>query len=411
MARPMTRDAPLPGGLVAALRPLGAPDAVPPAFLPAFLPAYLPAWEALARDAFAPNPFYEPGYAAAAAPAYGAGVALLMVADRPPEAPGARLLALWPFRRARARFGLPLPVLAGWMHDHAVLGVPLLDGREPARALAALLAAPRALSLGPRLLMPYLPEAGPFADLLAAERARAGTREIRVWAHARAMLDLDGPGPARAGALAHLSARRRRKLRATAAALEAESGPLHLDTAREPAALAAALEDFIALEAAGWKGRGGTAIACRPAEAAFLRAMTAALGAQGRLRIDRLRAGGRTLAAAVLPRTGADLWVLKIAYDETRARHSPGVQLLHRLSRDWIDDPGVRRVDSCAAPGNALAETFWTGRRRLAHHLVEAAGGDPAFPLAAALERARAGAVALRAEVARLRAARPAAGA
>ncbi|AWN43510.1 GNAT family N-acetyltransferase [Methylobacterium durans] len=394
----MIRDAALPGGLVAALRPLG----------PA--PGFRPAWRALGEAPFLANPFYEAGYALAAAPAYGAGVDLLLVADRAPEMPGARLLALWPFRRARARWGLPLPVLAGWMHDHGVLGVPLLDAREPARALAALLAAPRALALSPRLLMPYLPTEGPFAELLRAERAASGARETRVWAHARARLALDGLGPeARGAALAHLSARRRRKLRAAGEALEAGGEALRLDTADEPAALAAALEDFIALEAAGWKGRMGTAIACRPQEAAFLRAMTAALGAEGRLRIDRLRLGGQTLAAAILPRTGADLWFLKIAHDEGTARHSPGVQLVHRLSRDWLADPSILRVDSCAAPGTELAEMFWTGRARLAHHLIEAPGGDPLFPLAAALERARARIARMRAETrAKVRAARQA---
>lgn len=375
----MIRDAALPGGLVAALRPLG-PDA-----------GFRRAWQALGERPFLANPFYEAGYAHAAAPAYGAGVHLLLVADRVPEAPGARLLALWPFRRVRARWGLPLPVLAGWMHDHGVLGVPLLDADEPARALAALLAAPRALAFSPRLLMPYLPTEGAFADLLAAERAASGARQARVWAHARALLDLDGLGyEARGAALAPLSARRRRKLRAAAEALEADGEALRLDTADEPAALAAALEDFIALEAAGWKGRSGTAIACRSPEAAFLRAMTAALGAEGRLRIDRLRRGERTLAAAILPRTGADLWFLKIAHDEGQARHSPGVQLVHRLSRDWLADPAVLRVDSCAAPDTELAEMFWAGRRRLAHHLLEAPDGDPLFPLAAALERTRA---------------------
>ncbi|HEV7438368.1 MAG TPA: hypothetical protein VGN94_01900, partial [Methylobacterium sp.] len=179
----------LRNGLVAALRPL---DPAAP---------YRAAWGALGRTAFAANPFYEADYALAAAPAFGEGVRLLLVADRPPEAAGARILALWPFRRPRARWGLPLGVLMGWTHGFSALGVPLLAGDAPERALAGLLAAPKALGLPPRLLMPSLPQEGPFADLLAdhltgpltgplaGHATWAGLRRASYWPYARAVLD------------------------------------------------------------------------------------------------------------------------------------------------------------------------------------------------------------------------------
>ena len=382
----------LGNGLVAALRPL---DPAAP---------YRAAWAALGRAAFAANPFYEADYALAAAPAFGDGVRLLLVADRPPEEAGARILALWPFRRPRARWGLPLGVLMGWTHGFSALGVPLLAGDAPERALVGLLAAPKALGLPPRLLMSTLPREGPFADLLAGQAARAGLRRAAYWPYARGVLDLGACAPAaRAAYLDHMPGKRRRKLRQLLTRLEAE-GPVTLETARAPAALAAALEDYIVLEGAGWKGRAGTAVADRPAEIAFLRDMIGALGAEGRIRIDRLRRGSRTLAAAILPitgegPTGREAWWLKIAHDEAEARNSPGVQLVHRLTQAVLADPSLARVDSCAGADYRLAEMFWTGRRRLAHTLIEGEGGDPLFPLAAALERARE-------RVARIRAAR-----
>ncbi|WP_336491272.1 GNAT family N-acetyltransferase [Methylobacterium nigriterrae] len=382
----MGPSAVLAGGLVAARRPL---DPAAP---------YVPAWRDLGTSALAHNPFYEADYALPAAGAFGSGVELLLVADRPPEQAGARLLALWPFRRAR-RWGLPLPVLMGWSHGFAPLGLPLVTHREPERALGALLAAPRALGLPARLLMPLLPQEGAFAACLAGVVARAGSRRAAYWPHARALLDLAGlTDPERAAYLDHMPGGRRRKLRQFGKRLEAGEA-LTLDTARAPADLAAALEDYIALETRGWKGRAGTAVGNRPAEAAFLRAMVAALGAQGRIRIDRLRRGPRTLAAAILPLTGPEAWWLKIAHDEDEARNSPGVHLVHRVTQDILADPAIARVDSCAEAGYRLPEMFWTGRRGLAHALIEGQGGDPLFPLAAALERARE-------RVARIRAAR-----
>ncbi|MGU3539208.1 GNAT family N-acetyltransferase [Methylobacterium sp. A54F] len=364
-------------GLIAAVRPLGA------------APPWRGAWAALAAASLDPNPFYAPGYALPAAGAFGAGVRLLLVADRPPEAPGTRLLALWPFRRVPARWGLPLPVLMGWTHGFCPYGAPLLDRAEPERALAGLLAAPRALGLPPRLYLPNLPAAGPFADGLAGVAAARALRRAAYWPQARALLDLAGRGGAeRAGYLAHMPGSRRRKLRQGAQRLAA-AGPVTHETLRDPAALAEAVEDYVALEAAGWKGRAGTAVADRPAEHAFLRAMAAELGPAGGLRVERLRRGGRTLASAILPVSGDTLWCLKIAHDEAEAAHSPGVQLVHRLTLGALADPAVARVDSCSVAGYRLGEMFWTERRAVAHVLLEAAGGDPLFRVALAGEGAR----------------------
>ncbi|WP_375462798.1 GNAT family N-acetyltransferase [uncultured Methylobacterium sp.] len=363
----------LPGGLFAAVRSLD-PSA-----------PFIEAWRRLGAQALVANPFYEADYALHAAQAFGAGVRLLIVADRPPEAPGARLLALWPHRASRTRWGLPLPVLMGWTHGFCPLGVPLLDAAETERAWAALRAAPRALGLPPRLLMLNAPADGPFA---AHVDGRGSLRRIAVWPHARAVLDLAGlTADARTAYLGAVSAKRRRKLRLGRERLEA-GGPVVLETVTEGTALMDALDDYVALETMGWKGRAGTALGNRPLEAAFMRGMVAALGARGRLRIDRLRRGGRTLAAAILPLTGEAAFVLKISYDEADAPGAPGVQLVHRLTQSVLGAGSPTTIDSCAAPDYRLAETFWTGRRRIAHLLIEGSP-DPLFPLAAALERAR----------------------
>ena len=368
----MAETAQLPGGLVAARRPLD-PDA-----------PWVPAWRALGGHAHVANPFYEAGYALAARAAFGAGVRLILVADRSPEAPGARLLAAWPCCLLWRRWGLPLPLLMGWTHGYCPFGAPLLDAAEPARALAALLAAPRALGLPPRLLMPNAPTDGPLHAGLDA----AGVRRAAYWAHERGLLDLEGLAPeARRGYLGHLSGKRRRKLRLARERLEA-GGPVALEILDEPGGLDAALTDHIALEAAGWKGRAGTGLGQRPEEAAFLHAAAADLGAERRIRIARLRRGDRVLASAILPLTGTEAWFLKIVHDESDPEAAPGVQLVHRLTEAALAGDGIERIDSCAPPDFALGTTFWTGRRRIGHLLVEG-GRDPVFPLAAALERAR----------------------
>jgi len=365
----------LPNGLTAAVRPLD-PDA-----------AWIPAWRVLGAQSLIRNPFYEAGYALAAQKAFGVGVRLLLVADRPPEVRGARLLAAWPFRLSWRRWGLPLPLLMGWTHGYGPFGAPLLDGADPEAALAALLAAPRALGLPPRLFLPNAPADGSFVDLLAAH----GVRQAACWPHERGLLDVTGRSvQARKTYLDHLSGKRRRKLRLARQRLEAV-GPVALEILDAPAALDGALDDHVALEAAGWKGRAGTGLGQRPGEVAFLRAVLADLGAEGRVRVARLRRDDRILASAILPLTGPEAWVLKIAHDEADPEAAPGVQLVHRLTEAVLagrDLDRIDRIDSCAPPDFALGSTFWTERRPIAHLLIEA-GRDPLFPLARTLERAR----------------------
>lgn len=368
------------GGLVAALRPLAA-DA-----------PWLSAWRALAAAPAFDNLFYDPDFALPAAGPFGHGVVVMLVGDRPPEEPGLRLLALWPIRVTRRRWGVPVPLALGWMHPFGIFGVPLLDAAEPAKALAALFAGLRALGLR-RAMLTHAPTQGAFADLLSDWAEAAPARRTPFWAHARALLDLtDKDDAARAGYLGHLSARRRRRLRQSRERLE-EQGPLAFETARTPEALAPALADFIALEGSGWKGRAGTALARRPAEAAFIAAAVAAFGRGDRMRIDRLHRGGRSLALALTFLTRGRAWCLKIAFDEGEARDSPGAQHLHHLTRSLLDDPAVTAADSCAPPDFFLAETFWAERLHLAHILVETAPGDPLYGLAARLETFRATAV------------------
>lgn len=363
----MRIDAALPGGLAAAIRPLN-PSA-----------PWLEAWRRLGADSFVANLFYEADFALAAALAFGQDVHLLIVADRNPEAPGARLLALWPFRIDRTRWRGLLPLLVGWRHGVSPLGVPLLDRAEPERALAGLLAAPRALGLPPRLLMQDAPVPGPLSDLIA----RLGPRTLTTWAHERPVLDLAEPG-----ALVPISGQRRRRLRRALQRLEAV-GPVVYETIRDPDALGPALDDYVTLEDAGWKGQAGTSLGLRPREGAFMRAMVTSLGRQGRIRIDRLRREGRTLAVTILARSGTETFCLKVAHDEAETAHGPGIQLLQRLSEDLANQGGLGRVDSCGPPGYQPAALFWTGRRPIAHLLVEA-GPDLLFPLVARLEGLRA---------------------
>jgi CelD/BcsL family acetyltransferase involved in cellulose biosynthesis len=345
-------------------------------------------WRELAERALEPNVFYEPAVALAAAPIFGRGAgALLVWSGTSPR----QLLGLFPARIERRRYGLGLPVLAGWTHPFAPLGVPLIE-REAAEPIVAAwlahLAANRAL---PGLvLLPLLTESGPFAAALEAILRRAQMPFSDFDRHQRALL---APAGDRTGYVERaLGKHRHKELRRQWRRLN-ELGAVLFTTASEPAAVAAALEDFFVLEAAGWKGRAGTAAAQHDNQRRFMRTAIDALAGDGKAAIDRIVLDGRTIAATIMLRSGRCAWFWKIAYDETFARFSPGVMLSAVLTSELVDDAAIVQSDSCATADHPMIDHLWRERLTLAHRLVAVRPQAP-FALARRLEGLRAAALA-----------------
>jgi CelD/BcsL family acetyltransferase involved in cellulose biosynthesis len=174
-----------------------------------------------------------------------------------------------------------------------------------------------------------------------------------------------------------------------------DDGAVAWDIARDPAAINAALADFLGLEQAGWKGRAGTAAAMSASIRALLEEAVPALAREGKAEITRLLLADRTIAALIVLRSGDTAWCWKIAYDEHHARASPGVQLMLQATKALLAEPGLARVDSCAAPDHPMIDHIWRERLPLADRLVRpGAYGGAAFAFTRALEAARTGAIA-----------------
>ena len=232
--------------------------------------------------------------------------------------------------------------------------------------------------------MPLVPGEGPFAEALGRLQGSLGLREARSESHDRAYLT---PGLA-ADALAHLSSGSRSKLRQEYRRLEKE-GPVTLNVAETPEDLGRALETYLDLEAKGWKGRAGTAIPESAAETEFIRGAVRNLGAEGRARIDELKLGDRVIASSITYRNGPTAWYAKISFDEDFAKNSPGSQLVVKVTEAMNADSSLEFFDSCAPPLHPLMRRFWSERMNLSNRMLELAGKDALFPLAARLEQER----------------------
>jgi Acetyltransferase (GNAT) domain len=339
----------------------------------------------LARRAAAANVFYEPAFMAAAAPLFGRDVLVGLVWHR---AMPTRLIGCFPVVIERWRYGFKLPLLVGWTHPYGPLGTPLIDRDASAAAVSAWLDHIAADPALPKLLlMPYLPVEGPVAQAFDTALADRAGRSQTFAQHGRAML---APPGSRAGYLDHALAHKRRKELRRQRKRLAEQGHLTVSVSTDPPTLTAALADFLALEASGWKGRAGTAARHDDAHRRLVEQAVLGLAAEGKASIARLALDARAIAAIVTLRSGDTAWSWKIAYDEAFARASPGVQILLDSTEAILADASIASADSCASPDHPMIDHIWRERLILADRLVCAVPCDPElFAHACRLEKLR----------------------
>jgi CelD/BcsL family acetyltransferase involved in cellulose biosynthesis len=99
------------------------------------------------------------------------------------------------------------------------------------------------------------------------------------------------------------------------------------------------LDEFLALEASGWKGRMGTAIRNNPDKLAFYTTVVRNFAQQNRLEWHSVRVDGRLVAAQIGIRCREALILPRYAYDEEFSECSPG----HVLTEEVIKDAFSRR--------------------------------------------------------------------
>jgi CelD/BcsL family acetyltransferase involved in cellulose biosynthesis len=337
-------------------------------------------WRALAESALEPNVFYDPAFALAAAPVFGLPGAVLVWSK------SGKLIGVFPARIER-RYGV-LTTLTGWTHPFAPFGAPLVDRDEAEAATAAFLDHVEADERLPKLIMlPLLATEGAFAAALAKVLLRHGGALEIFGAHQRALL---APAAGRLGYLDRaIGHKKHKELRRQRRRL-LDKGQLKTLTARGPEQMPRALADHLALEAAGWKGRRGSAAAQDGAVRGFMEAAILALAAEGHVRIDRLTQNNHPLASTITLRSGTSAWFWKIAYDEDFARHSPGVQATLDLTERLLAEPDVLRADSCATADHPMIDHLWRERLRLGDFLIAPSRAAlPQFRVARGLEMLR----------------------
>lgn len=343
-------------------------------------------WDALVARADAPNVFMNPLLVKLVSETDPSRRRVVLLAWHTVDG-RRRLAGVWAFAvRRPPQSILPVDVLAAPAMAHGYLATPVIHRDRLDITLAAMLTAiVNEPSLPNIVALDAMTADGATMQALRSALAARGSAPCVLAEAERPMLasDLDGKRYLEQA----ISSGSRKKLRQHRRRL-AENGTLEYKVLTAPAEVERGLEDFLALEAAGWKGRQGTALASDPADAAYARAMIAALAARGEAAVHALTLDGRPVSLQLVLRAGSTAFTWKTAYDEARRDFSPGMLLFEDYTAAFLADPAIARVDSCAYDETSFMSA-WRARQAVATVWFDARpGGSFAFTMLTRPQRA-----------------------
>ena len=283
--------------------------------------------------------------------------------------------------------GLALPVAQTWDNGFLFSGTPLISRNSPQAAMTALLSSARHELGAKAVLFKKVQRCDQFDQLLGhlSAKAIAGHQLFNI--HQRAALFCSGDFDQWFNE--NFSRKRRKEYRRLRNRLS-EIDVLQSQTWQKGEPVEQWVEEFIQLEAAGWKGRNGTAVACSIEQTAHLRHALSQMAKNGSLLFWKITLGDKPIACLFGFQQHNQVWLGKIAYDETLSQFSPGVLAILNATKDLFARKDVTMVDSSADPDHPMINNIWRDRITVADYLVATPGtGKATFKALIALEKNR----------------------
>jgi CelD/BcsL family acetyltransferase involved in cellulose biosynthesis len=335
-------------------------------------------WIDLLARADTPNVLMDPIMVQAAAEAFPDTQCRALLVWKPPADGRRELIGIWAFCVGRPdQSALPMRALTMPPGPYRYLATPVIDRSCLDETLNAMLDALAADPGLPKIAaLDAMGSDGPTMEALVRVLAARGSPPCILEQFRRPKLaaGLDGKSYLEKA----LSSSSRKKLRQHRRRL-AEKGALTTVIAAEPDAVRRALEDFLQMEAAGWKGRQGTAVLCDAGNAAFMRKAIVNMATLGSASIHSLYLDQKPVSMQIVLRAGAAAFTWKTAYDEQFHDFSPGMLLLEDYTTAFLADKSISHVDSCAHDDSGYMSA-WTERQAVADVWIDVRrGGSFAF--------------------------------
>ena len=319
-------------------------------------------WADLARHASEPNPFAECWFMRPAICHLATTADSRMIAVWQ----GELLLGLLPLVLSPKYGRLPVRHVQNWVHYHCFYGAPLVRAGQEHMFWAAALTLLDGESWASNFLhIAGLDPNGPVITSL---------RDIRhadiVHRSARALLRSNlGPEDYYA---ANVRPKKRKEIRRLRTRLD-ELGTVEFTSLEADGSVDRWINDFLTLEASGWKGREGSALSGTAPTKSFFEAAVRGAHRVGTLEMLRLTLDGKVIAMLINFMTPPGGFAFKIAFDEDYARFSPGV-LIKIENLKVLGRPDIEWMDSCAVEDHPMINSLWVERREIVRVTVPLAG-------------------------------------
>ena len=324
-------------------------------------------WEALARRSAEPNPFFEAWFTLPSFEQFADSDAYKIAAYWV----SGRLAGIMPLKHFSNYYGHSLPNVGTWLHDHSFCGAPLvMRGYEHCFWTALMACLDQKPGQALFLHLPALPEGGVLDNALARVLVETLRASAIVERTERAMIASDlSPEHYLAKAI---STKKRKELRRQRNRLS-ELGKLTFERLEKTECIEPWIEQFLALDASGWKGEAGSALKGNPASYTFFADTMYAASQAGKLERLALRLDGKPIAMLANFLTAPGAYSFKTAFDENYSRYSPGL-LLQIENLEILNRKGIAWTDSCAVEGHSMIERIWREKRQFVSRNVAIGG-------------------------------------
>lgn len=331
------------------------------------LERHLAQWHTLAKNALDANIFYEPSPFLAAINTFAEDWPFLCLFVYQKRPKGDQLIGFMPLLPARKGPGNHLRCYRSFTHLHCYLATPLIHRESSQEAVASIFNWFNNASGSCRLLGLYNIQAdGGFAKIL--KQSVSDQPHVVEQSFERALITRR-EDPERYFS-ENLSRHRQKEHRRLWRRLE-EKGTLTLKTYQNSESIDEWIDDFLILEASGWKGTSGAAMGNSPAHSDFFVQIVQQLATSGQLIRHSLHQGDRIIAMKcnLIAADGRSSFAFKIAFDESFARYSPGVLLELQNIEHLFCQTSLDWMDSCADPDHPMIDRLWRERRQISYIL------------------------------------------
>jgi CelD/BcsL family acetyltransferase involved in cellulose biosynthesis len=280
-----------------------------------------------------------------------------------------KLIALLPFTQNRSHWLGLTRLNQAWTTLYSMLSIPLIDKRYSEPALNALVSAMGDRSTGSNIwLLREVTLTGPVSKALQQKLVQTERPFAVLDSFDRAILTR---GSSFDTHMKESVSKKRRKDLVRNRKRLGEVGHLSIVNYNNGPELDHAVDEFLRIEAAGWKGDAGTALDCTSETRAFAKQAFGVHKGASITRADVLELDGKAIAVNLSLQSGRTAFTVKCAFDENYRTYSAGLLLEEDMIREFLEGSWADKLDSATAPGH-LIQGLWNGSTEVGDILVAA---------------------------------------